>query len=61
MQKSGEDKIFLPLVGNSGTKYFFQHDDLKLSAKSCVGSVPCVTLLLLEVFGPEKKRNGQRN
>ena len=47
--------FFLPLVGNSETEYFFQHDDFKLSTKSCVGSVPCVTLLFLEVFGPEKK------
>ena len=47
-------------IGKSGTEYFFQHDDLKLSTKSCFGSVPCVTLLFLEVFGPEKK-NGQVN
>ena len=36
-------------------EYFFQHGDLKLTTKSCVGSVPCVSLLFLEVFGPEKK------
>ena len=47
--------FFLSLVGNSGTEYFFQHDHLKLSTKSCVGSVPRVTLLFL-VFGPEKKK-----
>ena len=55
--------FFLPLVVLCGRiKYwkmwpstFFQHDDLKLSTKSCVGSVPCVTLLFLEVFGPEKE------
>ena len=53
--------FFLPLVVLcSRINYwkiwnFFQHDDLKLSTKSCVGSVPCVTLLFIEVFGPEKK------
>ena len=31
---------------------------MKLSTKSCVGSVPCVSLLFLEVFGPQKN-NGQ--
>ena len=35
-------------------------DVMKLSTKSCVGSVPCVNLSFLEVFGPEKK-NGQVN
>ena len=61
--------FFLPLVVLCGRinywkiwnrVLFFQHDDLKLSTKSCVGSVPCVTLLFLEVFGPEKK-SGQVN
>ena len=64
MQKSGEDRfLFTPgrslwqnkLLENLEQSTFFQHDDLKLSTKSCVGSVPCVTLLFLEVFGPEKE------
>ena len=64
MQKRGEDRfLFTPgrslwqnkLLENLEQSTFFQHDDLKLSTKSCVGSVPCVTLLFLEVFGPEKE------
>ena len=69
VKKSGEDRfLFTPgcslwqnkLLENLEQSTFFQHDDLKLSTKSCVGSVPCVTLLFLEVFGPEKK-SGQVN
>ena len=55
MQKGGEDRFLFTPGQKFWSKYFFQHDDLKLSTKSRVGSVPCVTLLFLEVFGPEKK------
>ena len=69
VQTSGEDRfLFTPgrslwqnkLLENLEHSTFFQHDDFKLSTKRCVGSVPRVTLLFLEVFGPEKK-NGQVN